>query len=101
VETLLRATREHWVDVQTEAAYRALAGAGREVDPHTADEIAAVANAMAAAAASTSMSLGVSNATATVIARCKQLGHPITAAQRDELRRLLLQTFSPSTTAAP
>jgi hypothetical protein len=100
VETLLSAGREHWNDGQTEAAYRALAAAGRAADAHTTTMIGNVAETMSTSTA-TSMSLHVSNATAAVIARCKRLGHPVTQAQKDELRQLLLQAFSPSTTVAP
>ena len=96
-DTVLRAAREHWNDAQAEAAYRALAGAGRGVDAQTANDVAELADAMAAAS-TTSMSLQVSNATSTVLARCKRLGYPLTAAQLTELRQLLIQTFQPSTT---
>ena len=97
-ETFLNSARDHVPDAVAIAEYDQLAQAGRRVDPVTASAIQQLADAMRAASTKTTMSYAVSSASGRVLTRCKRLGYPLTAAEVQELRNLLIQTFEPSTT---
>jgi hypothetical protein len=96
IGTFLTSARERWSGQKAAAQYGALAQGGTAADAEIASKVGALAGALATP--TTSLSAKVTDATTAALSTCKQRGYPMSPAQIQQLKGLLIQTFSTSTT---
>lgn len=104
VDTLLDIARRG-VDVPNStvaARYRALAEAGRDAGEGIAPTIQHLADTLSDLAAGRGTQVAMLDAMSAVTRRCRDMGHPFSAAQAQELQRLFNQSLpTVPSTAAP